>query len=118
MSDNGNWYCAKCGSSTPGFHYHQCQEIRKILDNSAEVERLRAELASKDAEIAAMKRVMRQVRESIIRAIWLYDELAMSPLEAVAKHGPDYTPPLESDVLAVREDLEDSRALCERLFGK
>lgn len=46
--------------------------------------------------------------EAVKGAIWLYDEMAMSPLEAAAKHGPDYTPPSDEDCLEVRKALQDA----------
>lgn len=46
--------------------------------------------------------------DAIKGAIWLYDEMAMSPFEAAAKHGPDYTPPSDEDCLEVRKALQDA----------
>jgi hypothetical protein len=40
------------------------------------------------------------------RARYLYDHLALSPLESAAKYGPDYEPPSIEDMLETRNLLD------------
>ena len=127
--------CDKCGCTIPGWHHvingKTCPNMATetnatVIENGklrSEVERLNAEiatltdkynaaiqqLADLNRHVAILETALKQSRDSILEAIWLYDELSMSPLEAAVKHGPDYTPPLDTDILAVREKLDKSR---------
>jgi hypothetical protein len=47
-------------------------------------------------------------------ARYLYDQLALGPLEAAAKYGPDYTPPSDEDWLKMRGMLEAAIAEAEK----
>ena len=39
-------------------------------------------------------------------AAWFYDQMALSPLEAAAKYGDEYTPPSDADWLQARGELQ------------
>ena len=47
----------------------------------------------------------------------LYDQLALGPLEAAAKYGPDYEPPTDEDCLAVRNALHMATEWAKRKEG-
>ena len=42
------------------------------------------------------------------KAAWLYDQLAMGPLDAAVKYGPDYMPPTDEQCLEIRQALHDA----------
>ncbi len=46
-------------------------------------------------------------------AVILYDLLALSPLESAVKYGPDYIPPGDEEILAIRGELENAIAKAE-----
>jgi hypothetical protein len=47
------------------------------------------------------------------KAAWLYDEMALGPLGAAAKYGPDYEPPTDQECLNIRQIINDAIAKAE-----
>lgn len=56
-------------------------------------------------------------RDALLKAIktaaWMYDEMALGPLEAACKYGDNYEPPSDAEWLKMRQGLHDAIALCE-----
>ena len=55
--------------------------------------------------------VAQTLLNAVEHAAEMYDELALGPLGAAAKYGPDYTPPSDDDWLALRQELQDAATL-------
>jgi hypothetical protein len=54
-----------------------------------------------------------ELLEACKRAKWLYDQLALSPLDAAVKYGDEYKPPGEDELLDIREQIGAAIAKAE-----
>ncbi len=55
------------------------------------------------------------VRDALKQARRFYDELSLSPLEAVAKYGPDYEPVTDEECLEVRRMIDVAIPLVDKI---
>lgn len=95
----------------------RAQEWRAMSEHEYEqLERHANELelsnSRQGAEILRLQERNKRLVATCKRAAELYDHLAMSPLEAAAKYGPDYEPPSDAEWLEMRQMLADAVA-CE-----
>lgn len=56
---------------------------------------------------------MTSPKEALVQAKWLYDQLALSPLDAAAKYGDEYEPPTDEQCLEIREMVESAIPVAE-----
>jgi len=87
----------------------ECEE-KVGLTESMEKLALQLGLSWRDerAESERLRGIVKNLRHACNESLRFYDMIALSPLEAACKYGPDWTPPDDNDALELRQLLAEA----------
>ncbi len=105
----GNWRSYQCQNKAKmehkGKHFCGTHDPVKRKERQDARDKKYDEESAKSRKDYLLRSAAPDLYEACNSAIWLYDELALSPLAAAAKCGDTYIPPSDEKCLEIREEL-------------